>query len=178
YGTFRRVPAEIIDEDMEPFEERSSNTIIRAQESVETINAPIVGQTFKSWEELDQYISLYAKSQNFASVIRGSEYNNGFCRSRRYACEHQGHNSAKNKTCILSINFLCLCHNDHQINDQTKKFAVKYRAFSEDMLKDIKFWTEIDLSNAIQTFKRQNYIENEAAVLLNYLLERKNEDTR
>ncbi|CAG8735994.1 20025_t:CDS:2 [Gigaspora margarita] len=46
------------------------------------------------------------------------------------------------------------------------------------MLKDIKFWTETDLSNAIQNFKQQNYIECKAAVLLNHLLEQKAKDTR
>ncbi|KAF0468347.1 protein far1-related sequence 5-like [Gigaspora margarita] len=35
-----------------------------------------------------------------------------------------------------------------------------------------------DISNAIQTFKRQNHVECEAAVLLNYLLERKAKNTR
>ncbi|CAG8809058.1 28059_t:CDS:2 [Dentiscutata erythropus] len=50
--------------------------------------------------ELDLFISLYAKTQNFVSVIRGSEYDKGVCRIRRYACKHQGHNSAKNKTNI------------------------------------------------------------------------------
>ncbi|CAG8706177.1 17294_t:CDS:2, partial [Gigaspora rosea] len=124
---------------------------------------------------------------------------------RRYACEHQGCNITKNKTSIvknqrqtrskrngcrwqirascpkttgiLKINSLCLNHNDYPIKDDTNKFATKYRTFSEEMLKNIKFWTKTDLSNAIQTFKRQNYVECEAAVLLNHLFEQKAEDT-
>ncbi|CAG8792516.1 10883_t:CDS:2, partial [Gigaspora rosea] len=156
----------------------------------ELVDAPTIGQTFGSWDELDHFISFFAKSQNFVSVIRGSEYKDGVCRSCRYACEHQGYSTKKNKTSIV------------EIKDETNKFASKYRAFSEDMLKEIKFWTEIgnlnmrtqyrmltkqypdafflpkDLTNAIQTFKRQNHVEYEAAILLNYLLERKSDDNR
>ncbi|CAG8693801.1 14858_t:CDS:2 [Gigaspora rosea] len=146
------------------------------------IDAPKIGQTFNNWDELDQY-------------------DNGVCRSRLYACEHQGHNAMKKKTCILRINSLYLSHNDHSLKDETNKFAVKYRTFSEEMLNDIKFWTEAgdlnmrtqyqmlmkrypdvfflpqDLSNTIQVYKRQSQVECESAVLLNYLLERKAEDT-
>ncbi|CAG8700816.1 25521_t:CDS:2, partial [Gigaspora rosea] len=149
------------------------NTLLNDQNSAETIEALVVGQIFHDWEELDRFISLYAKTQNFVSVIRGSEYDKGVCRIRRYACEHQGNNS------ILGITSLCLNHNDHPINNQTNKFALKYQGFSENILKDIRFWTEIDLSNIIQSFnKRENHIECEAAFLLNYFLERKAEDTR
>ncbi|KAF0525171.1 protein far1-related sequence 11-like isoform x2 [Gigaspora margarita] len=63
-------------------------------------DAPKIGQTFNNWDELDRYITLYAKSQNFVSVKRGLEYNNGVCRSRRYAGTHQDHNAMKKKTCI------------------------------------------------------------------------------
>ncbi|CAG8761073.1 11208_t:CDS:2, partial [Cetraspora pellucida] len=34
------------------------------QNLVEMVDPPVVGQTFCSWEELDRFISLYAKSQN------------------------------------------------------------------------------------------------------------------
>ncbi|KAF0520633.1 hypothetical protein F8M41_016183 [Gigaspora margarita] len=50
-----------------------------------TVDAPMVGQEFNNWDELDHFITLYAKSQNFVSIIRGSEYDNKVCRSRRYA---------------------------------------------------------------------------------------------
>ncbi|CAG8737114.1 4835_t:CDS:2, partial [Gigaspora rosea] len=110
--------------------------------------------------------------------------------------------SCPKTTGVLSINSLSLSHNDHPIIDETNRFAVKYHTFTDNMLNDIKFWTETgnitmrtqyqmlikrysnafflpqDISNAIQTFKRQNHVECEAAVLLNYLLERKAEDTR
>ncbi|KAF0498704.1 protein far1-related sequence 11-like isoform x3 [Gigaspora margarita] len=129
-----------MDENTETFEGQTSNNVGYDQSSDKTINAPV----------------------NFATIIRGSEYKDGVCRSRRYACEHQDHYSTKNKTCIvenqqqtrskhtrcrwqvrascpktteiLSINFLSLNHNDHPIEDQTNKFAVKYREFSEDIL--------------------------------------------
>ncbi|RIB23895.1 hypothetical protein C2G38_2169977 [Gigaspora rosea] len=134
------------------------------------MDEPVVGQIFGCWNELDRYISFYAKSQNFVSVIRRSEYSNRICRSRLYACEHQGHNgsnktsiaenqrqtrskrigcrcqvrtSCPKTTGILKINSVCLNHNDYQIRNETNKFALKYRTFFEDMLKDIKFWTEI-----------------------------------
>ncbi|RIB17893.1 hypothetical protein C2G38_2186104 [Gigaspora rosea] len=137
------------------------------QNLAKMVDTPTVGQIFGSWEELDRYISLYARLQDFVNVIRRSEYENGACRSRRYACKHQGRNVTKKKTCIaknqrqmrskrtgcrwqirascpkttgiLSISSLFLNHNDHPIKNETNKFAVKYRAFSEDMLKDIKF---------------------------------------
>ncbi|CAG8854656.1 38113_t:CDS:2, partial [Gigaspora margarita] len=149
------------------------------ENSANVIDEPAVEQIFGSWNELDRFISFYTKSQNFVSVIRGSEYSDGICRSRRYACEHQGH-SGTNKTGI----------------------AENQRQTRNDMLKDIKFWTEIgninmktqyqmlvkqypdvfflpqDLSNAIQNFKRQNHVECEAATLLNNLLEHKSKDNR
>ncbi|CAG8805983.1 17217_t:CDS:2, partial [Gigaspora rosea] len=152
-------------------EDQPVNSSLSDQNSAEAIEASVVGQQFHDWNELDRFISFYAKSQNFVSVIRGSEYDKGVCRIRRYACEHQGSNSTKGKTnivenqrqtrskrtgynwhirasCpktigILSISSLCLNHNDHPINNQTNKFALKYRVFTEEMLKDIRFWTEI-----------------------------------
>ncbi|CAG8656737.1 6109_t:CDS:2, partial [Gigaspora rosea] len=119
-----------------------------------TVDAPMVGQEFNNWNELGRFITLYAKSQNFVSIIRGSEYDNKVCRSRRCGCEHQVRNITKNKTSIvenqwqtrskrngchwqirascpktagiLKINSLCLNHNDHPIKDDTNKFATKY----------------------------------------------------
>ncbi|CAG8610227.1 16301_t:CDS:2 [Cetraspora pellucida] len=38
------------------------------------MNEPAAGQIFGSWNELDHFISFYAKSQNFVNVIYGSEY--------------------------------------------------------------------------------------------------------
>ncbi|CAG8725454.1 17072_t:CDS:2, partial [Gigaspora rosea] len=40
------------------------------------IDAPKIGQIFNNWDKLDCYITLYAKSQNFVSVKRSSEYDN------------------------------------------------------------------------------------------------------
>ncbi|CAG8729897.1 6965_t:CDS:2 [Gigaspora margarita] len=123
-----------------------------------TVDAPMVGWEFNNWDELDRFITLYAKSQNFVSVICESEYNN------KQICA-----SCPETTGILKINSLCLNYNDHPIKDATNKFATKYRTFFEEMLKDIKFWTETDLSNAIQNFKQQNYIEY-ASSYLNHAL--------
>ncbi|RIB01589.1 hypothetical protein C2G38_2230365 [Gigaspora rosea] len=191
-------------------DERTINRIESHNEnSANAMDEPAVGKIFGSWDEIDGFISFYAKSQNFVSVIRGSEYSNGICKSRRYACEHQGYNGTNNtgiaenqRQTILKINSVCLDHNDHQIKDETNKFALKYRTFSEDMLNDIKFWTEIgninmrtqyqmlvkqypdvfflpqDLSNVIQSFKQQNHVECKAATLLNDFLERKSKDNR
>ncbi|KAF0453205.1 hypothetical protein F8M41_001781 [Gigaspora margarita] len=77
------------EEDFKCFEEGSLNieerslNIVPVQNAAKVLDAPIVGQTFGSWEELDCFISLYARSQNFASVIRGSEYSEGVCRNPR-----------------------------------------------------------------------------------------------
>ncbi|CAG8853625.1 44773_t:CDS:1, partial [Gigaspora margarita] len=63
----------------------------------------VISQTFGSWDELDQSISSYAKSQNFVSIIYESEYNDRICQNHRYACEHQGH-SGTSKTNIAKVN--------------------------------------------------------------------------
>ncbi|CAG8850128.1 32208_t:CDS:2, partial [Racocetra persica] len=54
-------------DDSEHFEERSLNIAVPDQHLAEALDAPIVGQMFGTWEEL-------ARSQNFVSVICGSEY--------------------------------------------------------------------------------------------------------
>ncbi|CAG8725843.1 25461_t:CDS:2 [Dentiscutata erythropus] len=185
----------------ESFEEQVLNTAVQS-DLIRTVDVLAVGQRFGSWDELNRFISFYTKLQNFVSVIRGSEYSNEICKSHRYVCEHQVRASCSKTTGILKINSVCLNHNNHLITEETNKFALKYQVFSEDMLKNIKFWTETgninmrtqyqmltkqypdafflpqDLSNAIQTFKWQNYIECEAAILLNNLLEHKSEDNR
>ncbi|CAG8796248.1 18985_t:CDS:2, partial [Gigaspora rosea] len=90
------------EEDFERFEEGQFLGLITFSiKCSECRDTPIVGQIFSRWKELDQFISLYARSQNFASVIRGSEYSEDVCRNRRYACEHQGHNVVKTKTNIV-----------------------------------------------------------------------------
>ncbi|CAG8836493.1 16826_t:CDS:10, partial [Gigaspora margarita] len=161
------------------------------------MDEPVVEQIFGCWNKLDHFISFYAQSQNFVSIICGSEYSDGICRSCRYAFRA----SCPKTTSILKINSVCLNYNDHQIRNETNKFALKYRTFSKDMLKDIKFWTKIgninirtqyqmlvkqypdifflsqDLSNVIQSFKQQNSVEYKAATLLNDLLERKSKDS-
>ncbi|CAG8442453.1 9107_t:CDS:2 [Gigaspora rosea] len=135
----------------EILEEQPLDVEVHNQNSVEMVNAPVVGQLFSNWDEIDR---------------------------KRTGCRWQVRATCPKKTDILSISSLCLSHNDHPLTDETNKFASKHRAFSEEMLKDIRFWTEIDLSNAIRSFKRQNHTECEAAILLNQLLERKADDTR
>ncbi|KAF0383520.1 hypothetical protein F8M41_011720 [Gigaspora margarita] len=71
----------------ESFEEQVSNSaaqfqIISRNDSIRTVDAPKVGQTFGSWDELDRFISFYTKLHNFVSIIHGSEYSNGICRNR------------------------------------------------------------------------------------------------
>ncbi|CAG8495325.1 11778_t:CDS:2 [Racocetra persica] len=68
-----------------PAEEQLVNISQSDQNLAEAIDAPVVGQIFRDWEELDLFISLYAKTQNFVSVIHGSEYDKGVCRIHRYA---------------------------------------------------------------------------------------------
>ncbi|CAG8843350.1 15106_t:CDS:2, partial [Gigaspora margarita] len=63
------------------------------------LDALVISQTFGSWDKLDHFISSYAKSQNFVSVICESEYKDGICQNHRYACEYQGH-SGTSKTNI------------------------------------------------------------------------------
>ncbi|CAG8798752.1 35352_t:CDS:2, partial [Gigaspora margarita] len=77
-------------------EDQPVNSSLSDQNSVEAIEAPVVEQQFHNWNELDCFISLYAKSQNFVSVICGSEYDKRGCQIHRYACEYQGYNSTKN----------------------------------------------------------------------------------
>ncbi|CAG8816171.1 368_t:CDS:2, partial [Dentiscutata erythropus] len=181
---------------------QSSHTTGCNKDLTNTMKAPVIGQMFGSWDELDYFISSYTKSQNFVSIIRGSEYKDRICRNRRYVCEYQVRASCPKTTGELKITSVCLNHNDHPIKNDTNKFALKYRTFSEDMLKDIRFWTEIgninmrtqyqmltkqypdafflpqDLSNIIQTFKWQNYVECETATLINNLLDCKAKDNR
>ncbi|RIB03028.1 hypothetical protein C2G38_2226242 [Gigaspora rosea] len=167
------------EKDFEHFEEGPSNIEESARNAAEVLDAPIVGQTFGSWEELDRFISLYARSQNFASVICGSEYSEGRqTRSKRSGCRWQVRATFSKKTGTLSISSVNLVHNDHLLENETNKVASKYRAFSEDIAVSCHFFFAQDLSNAIQTFKRQNHVECEAAVLLNHLLERKAENAR
>ncbi|CAG8737040.1 27413_t:CDS:2 [Dentiscutata erythropus] len=123
---------------------------------VNVINELAVGQTFGSWNELDCFISFYTKLQNF------------------------GHNST-NKTSIAENQRqtrICLNHNDHQISDETNKFALKYRIFSESMLKEIKFWTEVGNINMRTQYQILVKQYPDAATLLNNLLEHKSKDSR
>ncbi|CAG8798580.1 20611_t:CDS:2, partial [Dentiscutata erythropus] len=170
------------EDNLEIFEEQSSSVVVCDQNLVETVDSPAVGQTF-------------------------NKYNNGVCRSCRYACEYQGCKAVKKKTnivenqwetqskctgyrwqirasCpkttgILSINSLCLSHNDHSIKDETNRFAVKYHAFTKDMLNDIKFWTKTGnitmrtqyqmLINRVFTAKMQSTqcVEGQNAIIKN-----------
>ncbi|CAG8461587.1 9412_t:CDS:2 [Ambispora gerdemannii] len=106
------------------------------------------------------------------------------------------------KNDILSITSVFLEHGNHSRDPLTNKFAISHRTLTEPMLEDIKFWTTNgdismrtqqqllfakyenvfflpqDLTNAIQKFKKERQIENEAATLINHLLECKAEDIR
>ncbi|CAG8502241.1 6221_t:CDS:2 [Racocetra persica] len=60
-----------------PAEEQLVNISQSDQNSAKAIDTPAVEQIFRDWEKFDLFISLYAKTQNFVSVIRGSEYDKG-----------------------------------------------------------------------------------------------------
>ncbi|CAG8732258.1 25751_t:CDS:2, partial [Gigaspora margarita] len=153
------------EDNVEFLEEQTLNVEANNQNLGELVDAPMIGQTFGSWDELDHFISFYAKSQNFVSqstkknktsIVETQQQT----QSKRTGCPWQIRASCPKTTGVLSITSLHLSNNNHPVKDKTNKFASKYRAFSENMLKDIKFWTEI------------------AAILLNYLLERKSDDNR
>ncbi|CAG8818692.1 11262_t:CDS:2, partial [Gigaspora margarita] len=137
-----------MDKNTETFKGQTSNNIGCDKSSDKTINALIVGQQFGSWKELDQYISLYAKSQNFATRQT---------RSKHTRCRWQVCTSCPKTTEILSINSLSLNHNDYSIEDQTNKFA--YQMLTKQY--PDAFFLRQDLSNTIQSFKRQNNIKCE-----------------
>ncbi|CAG8612387.1 16865_t:CDS:1 [Dentiscutata erythropus] len=58
------------------------------------------GLPFKSWEQLDRHIQIYAKQNSFVTIILESESDDITRRRCRYACEHQGTGHSK-KTVIL-----------------------------------------------------------------------------
>ncbi|CAG8727473.1 18777_t:CDS:2 [Gigaspora margarita] len=100
----------------------------------------------EDFERFEEDVQNAAKVLDASIVRQMFEYSEGVCQNHRYACEHQDHNIVKNKTNIktgmLSISSVNLVHNNHLLENETNKFASKYRALSEDMLKDIKFWTK------------------------------------
>ncbi|CAG8625769.1 24142_t:CDS:2 [Gigaspora rosea] len=131
---------------IEPIEVCSSNTVGYNKDLTNAMKALVIGQTFGSWDELDHFISSYAKSQNFVSVIRHSgtsktniAKNQWQTRSKRIGCHWKVHASCPKMTGELKITSVCLNHNDYPITNDTNKFALKYRTFSEDMLKNVKF---------------------------------------
>ncbi|CAG8680092.1 22038_t:CDS:2, partial [Gigaspora rosea] len=168
------------EKDFEHFEEGPSNIEESARNAAEVLDAPIVGQTFGSWEELDRFISLYARSQNFASgpnVVKTKTNiveNQRQTRSKRSGCRWQVRATFSKKTGTLSISSVNLVHNDHLLENETNKNPIS----NANRAVSCHFFFAQDLSNAIQTFKRQNHVECEAAVLLNHLLERKAENAR
>ncbi|CAG8784653.1 6604_t:CDS:2, partial [Dentiscutata erythropus] len=87
----------------QPLDVEVQITIISNQNSGKIVDTPVVGQTFSNWDEIDRFISLYAKSLNFVSVIRSSEYNNGVCQSHRYACKHQGYSETQQQSFIIGL---------------------------------------------------------------------------
>ncbi|CAG8543742.1 19575_t:CDS:2 [Gigaspora rosea] len=81
---------------IEPIEVQSSHTTGCNKGLANTMKALIISQMFGSWNELDHFISSYAKSQNFVIIIHGSEYKDGICQNHRYVCEHQGRSGTNN----------------------------------------------------------------------------------
>ncbi|CAG8635144.1 24907_t:CDS:2, partial [Gigaspora rosea] len=69
--------AEFLKDNTEFFEEQILSVEANNQNLCELVNAPTIGQMFGSWDELDRFISFYAKSQNFVNVIHGSKYKDG-----------------------------------------------------------------------------------------------------
>ncbi|CAG8768995.1 543_t:CDS:2, partial [Racocetra persica] len=64
------------EDNSETLGEQSLSVAVCEQNSVEIVHPPVVGQIFGSWEELDHFVSLYAKSQNFVCITHESEYDN------------------------------------------------------------------------------------------------------
>ncbi|CAG8833697.1 10036_t:CDS:2, partial [Gigaspora margarita] len=164
------------EDNIEFLEEQTLNVKANNQNLGELVDAPMIGQTFGSWDELDHFISFYAKSQNFVSMIRGSEYKDGSATNSKQTYRMPLANSCKlpKTTGVLSITSLHLSHNDYPVKDETNK--TQYRMLTKQY--PDTFFLPKDLTNTIQTFKRQNHVEYEAAILLNHLLEHKSDDNR
>ncbi|CAG8844204.1 4060_t:CDS:2, partial [Gigaspora margarita] len=145
------------------------------------IEPPASGMHFNSWTEIDNYIDAYCSSKNFSKIIYSAEYDSELRRRYHYQCEFQGQYRSKKKM---------IAEEQHNIYSK------------QPMLADIEFWTTKgnlsmrtqrqlleakyanvfflpqDLSNAIQKVKKEQQVDDEAAILINHLLERKAEDTR
>ncbi|RIB17484.1 hypothetical protein C2G38_2187183 [Gigaspora rosea] len=192
----------------QPLDFEVQTMIISNQNAIEMTGILVVEQPFSSLDEIDRFISLYTNKKQPLDI---KVHNQNSVEMADILVVEQSQNeidrfisSYEDNSEILEEQPLDVevHHNDHPLTDKTNKFASKHRAFSEKMLKDIRFWTEIgnlnmrtqyrmltkqypnafflpqDLSNAIRSFKRQNHTECEAAILLNELLERKADDTR
>ncbi|CAG8813930.1 20100_t:CDS:2, partial [Cetraspora pellucida] len=53
------------EDNSETLGEQFLSVAVCEQNMVEIVHPPVVGQIFGSWKELDRFVSLYAKSQNF-----------------------------------------------------------------------------------------------------------------
>ncbi|CAG8849012.1 36048_t:CDS:2, partial [Gigaspora margarita] len=116
-------------------------------------------------------------------------------RSKRNGCPWFINASCPKTTNVISITTIFLEHENHSLDPLTNKFGTIHRILTEPMLADIEFWTTKgnlsmrtqrqlleakyanvfflpqDLSNAIQKVKKEQQVDDEAAILINYLLE-------
>jgi len=68
---------------------------------LQQIRTPSVGQTFKTWDDVDKYFKDYAWQENFVVIrIRNERDSSQVCRRRTFACDRQGTYNPK-KTVIL-----------------------------------------------------------------------------
>ncbi|CAG8534589.1 23555_t:CDS:2, partial [Gigaspora margarita] len=135
--------------------------------------------------EIDNYIDAYCSSKNFSKIIYSAEYDSKLRRHCHYRCEFQGQYRSKKK---MIAKEQCNTrskrneHENHPLDPLTNKFGTIYRTLTEPMLADIEFWTtKGNLSISIKCnseSKKEQQIDDEVAILINYLLECKAKDTR
>ncbi|RIB18192.1 hypothetical protein C2G38_2185277 [Gigaspora rosea] len=150
-----------------------------------SIQTPTPGMRFESWTEIEKYLDAYCSSKNFSKIIYRAEYDSEIKRHCRYRCKYKGQYRGKKTMVVEDQRNTCSKHKheNHPLDPLANKFGVMQRILTEPMLADIEFWTtkgnlNMHLSNAIQKVKREQQIDDEAATLINHLLEYKAEDTR
>ncbi|CAG8807600.1 39602_t:CDS:2, partial [Gigaspora margarita] len=159
---------------------KHQNVEFKDQEKLEIVS----GLIFQTWEQLDRYIRMYTKQNGFVSIITCSKSDDITRRRCRYACEHQGIGHSK-KTAILKnqkqaytkrLGYKWLVN--AKIHPDAINFAPYYWQFPDKVKQEIKYYTSkgLNLSDTIQSFKKQNKVVNKASVLLKTLFNNKAQD--
>jgi len=145
---------------------------------LQQIRTPSVGQTFKTWDDVDKYFKDYAWQENFVVIrIRNERDSSQVCRRRTFACDRQGTYNPKKtvilenqrnsrskrsgcpwhvnltfpkKVAVINVTSLDLNHN-HPLISETNTYAAKNRALPEAVLREIRFYTvDGNLNSTIQ----------------------------